>query len=367
MKNKLWILTVVAVLVSAPKAQAACTPTGFFNGATNLTAALINPLVVSTPVNATGCHIGIYYTNGFPFGVITLNKAEVFGASDYGVLVNADVTSSPLVVHLTRNTIHHIGDVPFTAAPHGIGLCVRAYLGHNVTGEANGNTIFAYQKGGIVINGPNAKLAKLDNNQVYGIGRTTLMAQNGIQIGYGAMPYPSEIVGNIVTGNSYIGTPGDGSASAGILVVGGPGFTPCPGGPCAYTTGVPVGIVAALNVPGTNTLMNNDVGVFAYNVAADGMSPPPTPTTVVIVTNLIGSDQPYNAAYLAAISDFGNTDYILANNILLGGGYGPSCVSEIDTVGSLNPQVLFNVPATCAAGASVESAPAKLKPSPAAP
>ena len=365
MNKKLWVLTAVAVFVSASQARAACLNTGFFVDSVEMTAFKINPTTpLTAPVNATGCHIGLYYTNGYPGGVVTLNQAEVYGASHFGVVINADVTASPLTVHLTKNLIHNIGDVPFTSAQHGIGLYIRAYQGHDVTGEATDNVVYGYQKSGIVVNGPNAKLSKLNKNQVFGLGHVSFIAQNGIQVGYGALPYPSEVVGNTVIGNSYIGTTGE--AASGILVVGGPGFGACPGGPCAFTKTVLVGINTALNTPGTNLLLNNDIGVFAFNLDADTVSPPSIPTNILIITNLTGSDQAYNQAYMAGISAFGNGDYVLGNSILVGGGYGPSCLTEIDVTGSLNPQVFLNQPSICTAAAAVGPG-ARLKPSPAAP
>jgi hypothetical protein len=351
-KNTCWTLVIGAVLMLAPRVDAAtCTATGFVRDGINLTAALINPATVPSPLNATGCDIGVYYDNTMPGGVATMNKVDVYGPRYFGVAVNADL--GPLTIHLTNNTIHNVGNVPFDGTQHGIGLYIRAFFGFTVTGEVTGNLVYGYQKGGIVANGVGVKLSKLDNNQVHGIGHVNFIAQNGIQIGYGAMPYPSEVVNNTVTGNSYIGTPGDGSASGGILLVGGPGYGSCPdGNPCPYTKTVLIGIVTALNALGPNTLLNNDVGVFVSNVAADGTSAPPTPTNVFIIGNVAGDDIAYNAAYQAGISDFGNTDYILGNTILQGGGYGSPCSTNIDTAGSLTPQVFLNTPVSCIASAS---------------
>jgi hypothetical protein len=361
-RDKLWVLTTAAVLLLVPRADAAtCALTGFFRDAINLTAAAINPASVASPLNATGCDIGVYYDNTVPGGVATLNKVDVYGARYFGVVVNGD--AGPLTAHITNNTIHQIGNVPFDGTQHGVGIYVRAFFSSNVTGEVTGNLVYGYQKGGIVANGVGVKMSKLDNNQVYGIGHVNFIAQNGIQIGYGAMAYPSEIVGNTVTGNSYIGTPGDGSASGGILVVGGPGYGLCPdNNPCPYTKSVLIGINSALNAVIPNTLLNNDVGVFVSNVDTNGVSPPPTPTTVLIIGNVAGDDQRYNAAYQAGISEFGNTDYILANNILQGGGYGSPCSTNIDTTGSLTPQVLLNTPVSCSASAVVAGRKVKVVP-----
>jgi hypothetical protein len=316
-------------LASTSSAHAAtCSPTGFFRDGIEMTAALINPVTVASPLDATGCNIGVYYDTG----VANLNQVDIYGANYFGVLVNGD--DNPVVVHFNRNLIHNIGEVPFNGTQHGSAIYIRAFFASTVTGDVTGNVVSGYQKGGIVVNGKGVKLASVNTNQVFGLGHVSFIAQNGIQIGYGAQP--TAVRGNVVTGNSYIGFPGDGSASGGILVVGGPGYGQCPdGNDCPYTNSVPmVG----------NTLLNNDVGVYASNLQAD-FSAAPTPTTLVIAFNLAGDDQCYNQSYQAGISDQGNTDFILFNYIAQGGGYGPSCGPNIDTTGSINPIVVGNVPA----------------------
>lgn len=75
------------------------------------------------------------------------------------------------------------------------------------------NTVVAYQKGGIVANGDGVK-ARAAGNTVVGFGPTTVIAQNGIQFGFGAAGAAD---GNYIQGNFY--TPAT-FASAGILVFG---------------------------------------------------------------------------------------------------------------------------------------------------
>jgi hypothetical protein len=338
----------VAWLVPASSARAAtCTPTGFFRDGIEMTAVQINPTTVPSPLDATGCNIGVYYNAG----VATLNQVEIYGANYFGVLVNGD--DNPVAVHLTKNLIHNIGETPFNGTQHGVAIYIRAFFASAVTGEVTGNVIFGYQKGGIVVNGPGAKLAKVDGNQVFGIGHVSFIAQNGIQIGYGAKP--TEVMTNLVTGNSYVGIPGDGSAAAGILVVGGAGYGQCPdGNDCPYTKSVPmVG----------NAVLNNDVGVYASNLQAD-FSAPPTPTTLVIARNLVGDDECFNQSYQAGISDQGNTDFILFNYVVQGGGYGPSCGPNVDTTGSINPIVVGNVPAEGGSAMTMRTSIPKLKVAP---
>lgn len=358
------VLGIMTVFMLVPNASAqTCTPTGFFRDGINMTAALINPSSVSSPLDATGCDIGVYYDHLVPGGVATLSGVDLRGARYFGVAANGDAGS--FVVHLNNNYIHHIGNVPFDGTQHGVGLYVRAFFGFNVTGDANGNNIFAYQKGGIVATGKGVKLSTVDNNKVTGLGHVSFIAQNGIQVSYGAVPYPGRLMNNTVTGNSYTNP---GTQSAGILVLGGPGFGLCPDGdPCPYAKNVLVGINAAFNTVGINVVLNNDVGVWSYNLAGDGISPPPTPTNNFIVATLAGSDQkPPLQDYQAGISDFGNTDYIIGNYILQGGGYGTPCTSNIDVTGSTNPQTAANNPAVCTPPTSTAraSSASQLKASP---
>jgi hypothetical protein len=172
---------------------------------------------------------------------------------------------------------------------------------------------------------------------VYGNGHLTYIAQNGIQIGYGAMPYPNEVDSNYVSGNSYIGFPGDGSASGGILVVGGPGYGSCPdGNPCPYTKNTIIGVNSAFTQLLPNFAINNDVGVYVSNLQADGITAADQPTGVFIIGTRAGDDICYNTSYQAGISDQGNGDWIFSNYIFQGGGYGPACGLGIDITGSVN-------------------------------
>lgn len=356
MKNVLSVVSglAFALLAAAPAQAVDCTPTGFVRDGINMTAALINPASPSGVLDATGCNIGVYVDHTIAGGVATIQRMDIYGANYFGVLVNGD--GGPLQANVRDNFIHNIGDAPFTGAQHGVGIYVRAFFASNVTGEITGNNVFAYQKGGIVVNGRGGKIAKVNSNRVIGQGHVTYIAQNGIQVGYGAMPYPSQIVGNLVTANSFIGTPGDGSASAGILVIGGPWLGACPdANPCPYSNQV---------VMAGNILVNNDTGVNVFNAQAD-FSAPPTVSQVVIVQNLAASDICYNNAYQAGISAVGNRDYIYNNYVVQGGGYGPAaCGLGIDVTGSTDVQSGGNnVPLTGAAAlARLAAAAAKLQP-----
>jgi hypothetical protein len=173
----LALSALVAPSPLAPSAAAAtCTPTGF----SGLTAAIVNPSgPVSGAVNATGCDIGVYYSQGTG----AVKKAEVFGALYYGVFVNGDTNA--VAVDVMDSKIHHIGDSPFNGNQRGVAIYYRAFLTGSARGKITGNSISQYQKGGIVANG-RGTVASISDNVVTGFGPVGFIAQNGIQVGYGA-------------------------------------------------------------------------------------------------------------------------------------------------------------------------------------
>jgi hypothetical protein len=328
-KSILFVIVGILALAICPNAQAArCVPTGFVRDSINLTAALVNPTgIVSSMLDATGCHIGIYFDGGHD---ATLDGADVSGASHYGVLVNTDNYGAS-TVSIKRTVVHHIGDVPHGIGQYGVAISLRGYTG-TITGQIDNNQIFDYQKGGISANGRGVSV-NITANVVLGDGHLTTNAQNGIQVAFGAAS--KDFSGNYVWGNSYSGIPGDGSSSSGILIAGGPGFTSCPpyDGPCDYVLGM---LVRA------NTLFANDVGVYVFNIDRDGAAPSIF-TGAVVQKNVIYGDLCYNKAFQAGVSDVGNSDQILRNTI-----YGPgylrcSSGTTIDILDAFNPTVGFSL------------------------
>lgn len=164
--------------------------------------------------------------------------------------------------------------------------------------------IYNYQKGGIVANGAGTT-ASINDNVVTGQGPVGYIAQNGIQVGYGAN---GSVMRNIVSWNSYTGSS---TVSGGIIVVGGPGY----GAP--YTTGT--------QIVG-NTAVNNDIGVFLTNLDASGNAPL-SATNVKVVNNTITNSKLTNNyagyGYQAGVADVGNNDKIISNTIS-GDGYDPA-------------------------------------------
>jgi hypothetical protein len=168
-----------------------CIPTTFSRDGFFLTAAQIGG-TVSGSLDATGCDIGVYFATS---GSVT-SGAQIFGARYFGV-VN-DGTS----VSVEGASIHDIGNNPFDGTQHGVGI----YFTNGGSGAIDGNTVSAYQKGGIVVNGAGTS-ASITNNSVSGLGPVVFIAQNGIQVSRGAV---ATVRGNDISDNFYTGEVGVG-------------------------------------------------------------------------------------------------------------------------------------------------------------
>ncbi len=307
-------------------ATTTCTLTGFYRDSIDLTAAVIPTSIspnVTGSVNAAGCNIGVYYGPGITG---TVKTAQIFGANYYGVVNNGSN------VTITKSQIHDIGENPLNGDQHGVGI----YFAYGVpsAGSISSNLIWNYQKGGIVVNGTSGIVA-VTANTVIGQGPVSYIAQNGIQIGYGAK---ATVTNNIVTGNSYTGS--NDAASGGIIVVGGS----CYGG--ALTIGT--------KITG-NTVIGNDVGVWLSNLDGTNCIPTNTPTKIVASKNIVTNDAVNNTTgaypnvggYQAGISDQGDLDK-MNNNSICGLGYTPVTTPPpylyfIDITVTNNPTATGNV------------------------
>jgi parallel beta-helix repeat protein len=178
---------------SPARAAATCTPTGFVRDGIDMTAALIDPAAtVAGDVDATGCNIGVYYdSNG------AVDGANIHGANYFGVVVNGELNN--VSVDVTNSNIHDIGESPLNGTQHGVGIYYRALGTGTAAGLISDNTLSHYQKGGIVTNG--SVVATITGNTVTGEGPVTYIAQNGIQVGFGAT---AGVKRNTVTGHAYI-------------------------------------------------------------------------------------------------------------------------------------------------------------------
>jgi len=178
----------------ASSATAACVPTGFVRDGINLTAAQIGGAVTGT-LDATGCNIGAYNPT-------SVSGATISGANYYGVVVNHRTTN------IANSSVHNIGEVQFNGAQHGNAVL---YI-NGAHGTISGSTVTSYQKNGITVSGkaangvdpgPSGSLrtaVSVLNNVVTGQGPIDYIAQNGIQVSFGAT---AKLVGNNVSLNNY--------------------------------------------------------------------------------------------------------------------------------------------------------------------
>ena len=339
-----WLISGISVALSWNHTARAsnCLTTDYFRDNMFLTAAVIaspvTPNVTNTSVNASGCNIGVYY----PLGVTgKVSNVEIFGANYYGVVNNGGN------VQILNSRIHDIGENPLNGDQHGVGIYF--VYGAPSKGKISGNLIWNYQKGGIVVNGTaNKSTVSITQNKVIGQGPVSYIAQNGIQVGYGAL---ANVTGNMVSGNSYTGA--GQAASGGILVVGG----------SCYSGALTIGT----KISG-NQVIGNDVGIYLSNLDGTTCIPTQTPTNILVNNNISTNDAINNttgnvtAGYQAGVSDQGDGDKI-TNNSICGLGYTPVTPPPylyfIDVTATNNPTVSGNT--SCLDGSSVSAAMTALK------
>lgn len=185
--------SLVLAVMTAPGARAAgCTLTTFERDGFLLTAAQVGGNV-SGDLDATGCDIGAYYGTGSTGNV---TGATIHGARYFGVVADGATVS------VSDSDVHGIGNVPFDGSQHGVGI----YFVNGASGDISDNSVSAYQKGGIVVNGEGTT-ATVTGNTVTGLGPVDFIAQNGIQVSRGAV---AQVRGNQISGNFYTGHVGVG-------------------------------------------------------------------------------------------------------------------------------------------------------------
>jgi hypothetical protein len=268
------------------------------------------------------CSAGLGGTNTTGVGV-SVNDITVEGNwptsvcydSLYGILVGGGASLS-----LTNSTVEQIGAYPLNGCQGGVGVQV----GLSPTDQIDrailtGDTIETYQKNGITVDGPGS-YGDISKTVVTGDGPTPTIAQNGIQVSFGAT---GSVTHSTITGNNYTGT--GVASSTGILVVGGGGST------CGIGSSSPLVEHATFE---DNTLTGNDVGIDLFNVNSTCTKSATTPTRDIVEGNVIQNSHGYpspdanisgwsaTVGYQAGVSDAGNDD-VICNNAISGAGYAP--------------------------------------------
>lgn len=101
----------------------------------------------------------------------------------YGILVDGGGSAV-----IRENLITDIRDDPFGGCQNGVGVQVGSFINSTPSpgaAEIERNTIVRYQKNGITVNEAGSS-AQVKENEITGFGATSVNAQNGIQIGFGA-------------------------------------------------------------------------------------------------------------------------------------------------------------------------------------
>ena len=308
-------------------AAAACIPTGALDrDGTPLTARVVNPTApVTGTIDATGCEVGVYFSRAG-----RVSGAEVFGARYYGVLVDGNLAD--VNVDVSNSSFHDIGEVPRTNVRHGQGVAYRSFDGGSATGTASGNRVWGFQEAGMNMTGPGSTVT-FTGNRIIGPGPQPVIEQNGIQVIFGAHGI---VRGNEISGMSFTGP--DFAPSAGILVVGGPGYNK------PYTYGA---------VLVDNVITGSDIGIAVNEIEVNNR-PSPLPISTRIEGNVIRNTELNNVAgfgqkgYQAGIVVHSNADQIVGNTIS-GNGYdkafcgGAAVCLPIDTKHEIDPIVSGNI------------------------
>jgi hypothetical protein len=244
------------------------------------------------------------------------------------VSMNGVLVEGGAALDLSDSIVERVGVFPLSGCQSGVGV----QIGYAPTGQVGhvvmtGDRVRKYQKNGITIDGLGST-AKISGTTVTGSGATPTIAQNGIQISFGAT---GSVTTSTITDNNYTGT-ADAYAD-GVLVYGGGGSVCGIGGISPLVRGV--------HVSG-NVMENNDVGIQLFNVNSKCDASVSTSTHNFACDNAVSNTHGYphgvasqdaNIAgyetgkdtligYQAGVTDSGSHDTICDNDIS-GAGYAP--------------------------------------------
>src|SRR2546426_11802673 len=168
----LVLASVVAILSTGARAAALCFPVTTSRGV--LTTAMVDQ--TSGTIDATGCDIGDYIQTS-----TTVSGLTVHDANQYGIFVDSQLAA--ISVSISGATVYNIGAHTGTSfTPNGVQTGIDIIFdsgasGPTASGSIDSSTIYAYQKGGIVIN--HNSIVSTTNNVVTGLGPVNYIAQNG--------------------------------------------------------------------------------------------------------------------------------------------------------------------------------------------
>jgi parallel beta-helix repeat protein len=223
---------------------------------------------------------------------VTISHLTVDGAND-GI---TDCSVDPIGIYyqnasgtITGNAVRNVLLPPgLQGCQTGLAINVESNTGA-VPVTISNNSVRNYDKNGITVSGPDngtpGPSAKVSGNTVIGLGATTVTAQNGIQIGYGAT---GSVTGNNVADDIYINPPNCAVCygASGILIYGSAGVT----------------------VSG-NTVESTQYGIVPVTESAGK-----TANGTTITSNHIGGTQLFDAIDLCSDSNTAKTNVIYGSS-----------------------------------------------------
>lgn len=186
-------------------------PNGWTLDGAGFTITAVNPPTTPPPGHFVGA---VVQNQGATANVInlTINTSNLANVCDGGVDRLRGIMFDGASGEILGNTVTNINQGA-SGCQEGNAIEVRNApfdtTGTDVNVTISDNVVTNYQKTGIVVNG--SVRATITNNTVMGLGPVPYIAQNGIQIGFGATAVVS---GNTVSGNYYTG---EGWISCGLL------------------------------------------------------------------------------------------------------------------------------------------------------
>jgi parallel beta-helix repeat protein len=188
---------------------------------------------------------------------------QAVGNLKYGILVDGGAS-----VEIAQNHITSIEDAIFGASPFGVAIDVGnaadsadSSLGATTgTADIENNTIDNYQRAGIVVSNVGSA-AFVNNNHVSGVGPTTAISQEGVEVSALAV---AQVTNNWISGNT---NPDINSAAGTGILFENPGMIRLPD----YDSDPNDFFVAAA---ANNKITGNDVGIYVVNAGLQATDQP---------------------------------------------------------------------------------------------
>jgi Right handed beta helix region len=223
---------------------------------------------------------------------VTISHLAVDGAND-GM---TDCSIDPIGIYyqnasgtITDNAVRNVLlPTALQGCQDGLAINVESNAGALPVTISN-NSVRNYDKNGITASGPNNGSAgpnvKVTGNTVIGLGATTVTAQNGIQIGYGAT---ATVTSNYVVDDIYINPPACSPCygASGILIYGSAGVT-----------------------VSTNTVESTQFGIVPVTESASQ-----TANGTIVTSNHIGGTQNYDAIDLCSDGNTAKSNVIYGSS-----------------------------------------------------